>query len=94
MTAKEVGTRVRQFRENRKMTKNALATAAGISPTYIYQIEEGLKCPTVEYLGYICFGLGIRLSDFFAERNVTEQDRLSHLTPEQKSRLNAFLNSL
>ena len=94
MTAKEVGTRVKQFRESKRMTKNALATAAGISPTYIYQIEEGLKCPTVEYLGYICFGLGIKLSDFFAEEDVAVQDKLSSLTPEQRQRLNAFLNSL
>ena len=38
-----------------------------VSPTYIYQLEQGLKSPTVEYLGYICAGLNISLAEFFAE---------------------------
>ena len=93
MTAEEVGKRVKYFREKKNMTKNALALAAGISPTYVYQIEEGLKCPTVEYLGYICWGLGITLSEFFSEAK-ENTERVAYLTPEQKRLLNAFLNSL
>ena len=93
MDAKEVGRRVKYFREKRNLTKNALATAAGVSPTYIYQIEEGLKCPTVEYLGHICWGLGITLCEFFTEEKELKE-RVAYLTPEQKKLLNAFLNSL
>lgn len=93
MDAKEVGKRVRYFREKKNMTKNALAMAAGISPTYIYQIEEGLKCPTVEYLDHICWGLGITLAEFFSEEKELKE-RVAYLTPEQKRLLNAFLNSL
>ncbi len=94
MTAKEVGARVKYFREKKNMTKSALATAAGVSPTYVYQIEEGLKCPTVEYLGHICWGLGITLAGFFATEKEEVKDRLSYLTPEQKALLNEFLGSL
>lgn len=93
MDAKEVGKRVAYFRERRNMTKNALAMAAGVSPTYIYQIEQGLKCPTVEYLDHICWGLGITLSEFFTEEK-EGKERVAYLTPEQKKLLNAFLNSL
>ncbi len=93
MDAKEVGRRVKYFREKRNLTKNGLATAAGVSPTYIYQIEEGLKCPTVEYLGHICWGLGITLAEFFTEEKEMKE-RVAYLTPEQKNLLNAFLNSL
>ena len=93
MDAKEVGRRVKYFREKRNLTKNALATAAGVSPTYIYQIEEGLKCPTVEYLGHICWGLGITLAEFFTEEKEMKE-KVEYLTPEQKNLLNAFLNSL
>lgn len=95
MNAKEVGARVKYFREKSNLTKNALANNAGVSPTYIYQVEQGQRCPTVEYLGHICWGLGITLEEFFAcdgEKEVT--DKLSYLTPEQKKRLNFFLNSL
>ena len=94
MDAKEVGARVKYFREKKNMTKNALATAAGVSPTYVYQIEEGMKCPTVEYLGHICWGLGITLSEFFSEEPHELKDRVAYLTPSQKQLLNAFLNSL
>lgn len=94
MDAKEVGARVRYFREKKNMTKNALAIASGVSPTYIHQIEAGLKCPTVEYLSHICWGLGITLKNFFSQDGEAVQDKLSYLTPEQKNFLNAFLNSL
>lgn len=94
MDAKEVGARVRCFREKKNMTKNALAIAAGVSPTYVYQIEQGLKCPTVEYLDYLCWGLGITLSEFFSEQSHGFENRLEFLTPEQKQLLNAFLSSL
>ena len=94
MTAKEVGERVKYLREKKSMTKNALAIAAGVSPTYVYQVEQGLKCPTVEYLDHFCWGLGVTLSEFFAEDPRGVKDRLAYLTPEQKQLLNAFLNSI
>lgn len=95
MNAEEVGKRVKYYREKKNLTKNALANNAGVSPTYIYQVEQGLKCPTVEYLGHICWGLGITLEEFFSYGGESEvHDRLSYLSPEQKKRLNRFLDSL
>ena len=95
MDAKEIGERIRYFREKKNLTKNALAVNAGVSPSYIQQVEQGLKCPTVEYLGHLCWGLGITYLEFFAygseQKNV---DKLSYLSPEQKKLLNDFLNSL
>ena len=55
----EVANRIKELREAKKMTQNALANAAGVSPTYIYQLERGEKSPTVEYLDHICWGLGL-----------------------------------
>ena len=93
MEAKDVGRRIKTLRESRKMTQYALANEAGVSPTYIYQLERGEKSPTVEYLEHICWGLGVSLSDFF---NVEEKipDKLSSLSPEQRKLLNEFLKSL
>ncbi len=65
MTAKEVGERIAYFRNKKKMTKNALANQAGISPTHINDLEAGRKSPTVEFLGYICQALGITFVQFF-----------------------------
>lgn len=100
MTAKEVGKRIKYLREQKNLKKNTLANLAGVSPTYIDKLENGERCPTVEYLGYICFGLGITLAEFFhdsdeqKELNATIQALTSRLTPEQQKMLNQFLNSL
>lgn len=100
MTAKEVGKRIKELREERHLKKNALANLAGVSPTYIDKLENGERCPTVEYLGYICFGLGITLAEFF--RDTEEQKELgsvirnltSRLSAEQQTMLFDFLNTL
>ncbi len=95
MEKKEVGERIRKLRIERKLTANALAYQAGISPTYIYELEKGEKSPTVEYLNYICFALGISLEEFFAtSRPDHYADKLSLLNEDQKQLLNQFLNSL
>ncbi len=93
MDTQEVGNRIKELREERKMNRNELANNAGVSPTYIYQLERGEKSPTIEYLGHICWGLGITLEDFFSS-NKTSVKELSSLTETQKNLLNAFLKSL
>ena len=96
MEKMEAANRIRELREAKKMTQNALANAAGVSPTYIYQLERGEKSPTVEYLDHICWGLGLTLKDFFdypnEEENYTFQ--LSSLSSSQRQLLVAFLKSL
>ena len=86
-----VAKRIRMLRERSRLTRNALANTAGISPTYIYQLESGAKSPTVEYLSYICQALGVSLSDFFKEEK--EEEDL-HLSDKQKTLLKEFLDSL
>ena len=93
MEAKDVGNRIRELREERKMTQYSLANQSGVSPTYVYQLERGEKSPTVEYLEHICWGLGITLTDFFKAEE-EKNDKLSSLTAEQKKLLNSFLQSL
>lgn len=96
MTNSELGERLKRFREQRKMNRNELANAAGVSPTYIYQLEKGEKSPTIEYLGYICEAMDISLYEFFVDpkqENSTD-DKLSKLSKNQRDLFNAFLNSL
>ena len=95
MEAKDVGKRIKTLREKRHLSNNALANNAGVSPTYIYQLEEGMKSPTVEYLDHICCGLGISLNDFFSDDDSIQiEDKVAKLTDTQKQLLNDFLNSL
>lgn len=97
MEKREIGEKIRKLREKENITQNALANRAGVSPTYIYQLEQGLKSPTVEYLGYICAGLNISLTEFFAEeqseKNVAGRTT-DALNEKQKRLLDEFLSSL
>ena len=97
MEKREVGEKIRRLREKENITQNALANRAGVSPTYIHQLEQGLKSPTVEYLGYICAGLNISLAEFFAEeqseKNVAGRTT-DALNEKQKRLLDEFLSSL
>ncbi len=91
-----VGERIKYFRNKRGLTVNGLANKAGISQSYLRDIELGNKQPTVEYLEYICEALKISLVDFF---DITEEaDRLtkliSNLNEKQKTRLCEFLQEL
>ena len=97
MEKSEVGERIKKLREARNITQNSLAYQAGVSPTYIYQLERGEKSPTVEYLDHICWGLGITLEEFFRTQETSGEEKnnkLANLTTEQKKLLNDFLNSL
>lgn len=94
MTTIEIGRRITFYREKKKMKKNQLANLAGISPTYINDLENGKKCPTVEFLGYICDALGITLSVFFSNEIEKAELSVENLTPLQKQYLNNFLQSL
>ncbi|MBQ8429828.1 MAG: helix-turn-helix transcriptional regulator [Clostridia bacterium] len=93
MEAKDVGNRIKELREKKKMTQYALANQSGVSPTYIYQLERGEKSPTIEYLAHICWGLGVTLADFFKDPD-EQEDKISSLSAEQKKLLNQFLQSL
>lgn len=92
----DVANRIKDLRIQKGLSQNALANLAGVSPTYIYQLERGEKSPTVEYLYYICSALGITLEEFFRETSQVEQpeDCISTLTNIQKNRLNEFIKSL
>lgn len=101
MTAKEVGQRIKYWREKKHLNKNALANLAGVSPTYINKLENGERCPTVEYLSYICNnGFGITLAEFFRdsdeqkELNATIQNLTARLSPKQQTMLLEFLKTI
>lgn len=96
MDRKEIGKKIEKIRKERRMSQYQLAMDAGLSTSYIPDIEKGLKCPTVETLDNICYALHITLKDFFTEQTdeVVSRDKLSVLNESQKRLLNEFLNSL
>lgn len=63
----DVGKRIIELRERKNISTNKLANLAGVSQSYLRDLEMGQKNPTVEILSYICFALDISMQDFFAE---------------------------
>ena len=95
MDRKEIGKKIEKLRKERKMSQYQLAIDAGLSPSYIPDLEKGLKCPTVETLDSICYALHITLSEFFSEPEAKQTaNKLESLSEKQKKLLNDFLESL
>jgi len=92
----DIGERIAFFRTKKGITVNKLANISGISQSYLRDIELGNKQPTVEYLSYICDGLGISLATFFSESSETNEfsSVIDSLTEKQKNTLKEFIKSL
>ena len=91
-----VGERIKELRIKNGLTVNKLANEAGISQSYLRDIELGNKQPTVEYLEYICDALKISLVNFFDVNDEADpvSKCISSLTPKQKLRLCEFINEM
>ncbi|MBO5562053.1 MAG: helix-turn-helix transcriptional regulator [Firmicutes bacterium] len=93
----DVGKRITYFREQRGLTTNKLANRAGISQSFIRDVELSQKGITVDNLEVLCDTLGITLYDFFeppSDDNETDKElikQINRLTVEQKTRLAEFL---
>lgn len=93
-----VGERIKYFREQKDITVNKLANLAGVSQSYLREIELGKKQPTVEYLEYICWALNISLKEFFSNDDTPIHpflaSAISKMDTEEQLKLADFLNSL
>ncbi len=92
----DIGKKVAEYRTKKGITVNRLANMAGISQSYLRDIELGNKQPTVEYLSYICDALDITLGDFFEEKMQKDElgELLDKLNRKQKTALVEFLKAL
>lgn len=63
----DIGKRIIILREKKNISTNKLANISGVSQSYLRDVENNVKNPTIEMLSYICYGLGISLQEFFNE---------------------------
>jgi transcriptional regulator with XRE-family HTH domain len=56
--------RLRTFRENRNLTKNALAVQAGVDPAFLGHLENGVKTPGWETICKLADALGVKTDAF------------------------------
>lgn len=95
-----VGGRIKQLREQKNYTINKLANMAGVSQSYLRDVELENKNPTVAFLSLICEALDISLQDFFSEAsqagilNDPILQSTYKLSSEQKNALLAFLKTM
>ena len=65
-TLKKLGDRIREIRESRKLTQEELAYQADLDYSYVNQIENGRKNPTVQILEQIAKVLKVTIKDLFS----------------------------
>ena len=94
----DVSKRIIQLREMRGISTNKLANKAGISQSYLREIEMGKKNPTIEVLSYICDALGISIRAFFtvqeAQIHPFFQSALDKLDADEQIKLAEFINQI
>lgn len=94
--------RIRALMNERGWSEYRLAIASGLSQSTVANIFNRNTTPSIATLEAICGGLGITLSQFFAEGNLVELtdeqkqlfDAWSSLSKEQKQVLNALIDTL
>lgn len=93
-----IGERIIELRSRQKISTNKLANLAGVSQSYLREIELGIKNPTVEILSYLCDALGISLCEFFSETpsdiNPFLLTALKQLSDTEQIKLADFINTL
>lgn len=98
MDITELSKRITALREAKGYSVNALANRAGISQSFLRDIELGKKNPTVETMDALCWALDISLKDFFDVDNDLLSDELKttiyKLNPEQRRTLLEFLKTV
>ena len=60
---KQLGKRIRRFRETQKLSQEELAYRAGVHRTYLGGIERGERNPSLKNLAAIARALSVRLAD-------------------------------
>jgi transcriptional regulator with XRE-family HTH domain len=106
----ELGLRIRALRERRGLSLRVVAERAGVSESFVSQIERGVASPSVASLRALAEALGESIASFFDGSEpvgrlvrVAERRRLVHpkrqwedvlLTPRSSRRLQVILSTV
>lgn len=74
----DVGSRLRQLREERNMSMRSLATASGLSANALSMIERGKTSPSVSTLYKLADALGVPVTTFFGVQPSKQQVIFTH----------------
>jgi transcriptional regulator with XRE-family HTH domain len=106
----ELGRRLRALREEKGLSLKRLADAAGVSESFLSQVERGVASPSVASLRRLAVALGESVGSFFEGPTgsgrvvrVGDRRRLVHpqrhwedvlLTPRESKRLQVILSTI
>lgn len=81
----DIGKRVKEIRENKKISIYKLSQESQVSESHIRNLERGVKNATVETLEMLVKHLNMTMSEFFNENN-----DVTYLTPSEKILLDYY----
>jgi len=87
----DVGNRLRQLREERKVSMRALAQKSGLSANALSMIERGKASPSVSTLYKLADAMGVPITDFFSAE--ASRQKVVFLKADERTRL-PFLRGL
>ena len=101
MNLDKLGSKIKNNRRLLKLTQEQLAELIDVSPHYIYEIEKGLKTPSLPILIAISENLHVSIDNLLsatsqnADRNGDELDRLiTNLNSEKRANLAKVIRNL
>jgi transcriptional regulator with XRE-family HTH domain len=93
---KQVGIRVRELREQRGLSQEALADTCGLHRTYIGLIERGERSLSLEAVDAVARGLGVAVAELFSGIPVATapHQRKSNAAPVALTDITAHLETI
>lgn len=86
-----LGLRIKEIRQNRKISQEKLSEKLGVDPKYLSRIEVGKATPSLDLLVKVAGLLNVEVKALFefshlenAEKKVQIQDLLNGVTEEQQ----------
>lgn len=73
---KRVGLRIKELRQNLKLTQEALAFKAELDKTYINEVENGKRNVSIINLEKIAHALGLEVKEFFNHQVFNGEDSI------------------
>ena len=101
MEIRQIQQKIAELRTAKNISSRKMSLDLDLSNSYINQIENGIKVPSLENLLKILDYLDITLADFFSEETPDLSPQLrrllntaSKLTPEQLAAVQALLDTM
>jgi transcriptional regulator with XRE-family HTH domain len=76
-TRQAIGPRLRHIRQEKGMTVEALAAAAGLDKGFLSRLERGAKRPSIDTVLRLSAALGVPVGQLFGERTTEDTVRVS-----------------